>query len=109
MEFYTHVAQAGNKIICRGYKDGKRFREAVSYKPYLFIPNKGEKDEGYRTIYGESVGKLEFENIKEARSFTEDYKGTDFQYYGITFWNYTYLNDRFPGRIKFDPSWLSIV
>src|ERR1700722_18690517 len=108
MEFYTHVTTAGNKVICRGYKDGKRFKEIVPYKPYLFIPNKGEKDEGYRTIFGEPVGKLDFEDIKEARSFVDEYRDTDFKYYGITFWNYAFLNDRFPGRMEFDPNQLSI-
>ena len=107
MEFFTHIAQAGNKIICRGYRNGKRFREEVNYNPYLFLPTPHESD--YHTIDGKPVGKVEFESMREARSFIERYDTMGSTYYGSTYFTYTYLNDRFPGRIEFDPELINVV
>ena len=50
--FYTNVNRMGNDILVRGYKNGKRIKGRVEYKPTLFIPTKEPTQ--YRTIDGRS-------------------------------------------------------
>ena len=53
--FYTNVAKNGNVLLVRGYHDGKRFKERVPYKPYLFLPSKEKTD--YKNLQGQFVNK----------------------------------------------------
>ncbi len=106
MQFYVNVFQKNNKIYHRGYRNGERFIEEIKYKPYLFIPGDGE----YKTIYGESLEKKTFNNIKKAREFIDIYDGaSNATWYGIKNWGYQFLNDAYPGKIEYDPSLISIV
>ncbi len=95
MKFYTTGAQDRGKILVRGYDNGKRFSEAIPYKPYLFI--RSNEETAYRTIYGESAGRVDFGSIGDAREFIDKYKDVEnFPVYGMTTWLYPYLNDAFP-------------
>lgn len=105
--FYTNVATRGNNIYVRGYNNGKKFQEIVPYEPYLFI----ESEKGtYSTISGKKVGKIDFESIKEAKNFINKYNNvSNFEVYGLTNFQYVYLNDEFAGEIEFDPTVISVV
>ena len=95
--FYTSVIRDGGKILVCGYQDGKRFLKKVKYKPYLFIPTKNEKSR-YKTIYGEPVERLDFDDIWDAYNFQKQYEDVEnFQVYGLTDYPYTYINDNFKG------------
>ena len=54
MLFYTNVNRIGNDILVRGYKDGKRVKGRVEFKPTLYVPTKEETK--FRTIDGRPVG-----------------------------------------------------
>jgi DNA polymerase elongation subunit (family B) len=112
-EFYTNAFLKNNKIYLRGYKDGVRFKEIIpDYKPYLFkgVNRPATDDDAFRTIYGEAVKKIKFDNIKEAYiKIAEWNKVGNLEYYGFTQFLYTYLNDRFPNKFKFDPARISVV
>jgi len=100
MHFYTNVTQRGNNILVCGYMNGKRFKEKIPYKPYLFIPTK--KDTKYKTIDGKSVDKISFDSIKEAKTFIENYSEIDnFDIFGLTNFNYVYIYDKFK-NLKYD-------
>lgn len=108
MKFYTNVAQKGQNILVVGYQDGKRFQQKVPYNPYLFV--KSNKPSKYKTLAGESVEKLDFNNTYEAKQFVEQYKNVSgFEIYGMTNWLYVYINDAYPGEIDFDPKQISVV
>lgn len=100
MHFYTSATQRGNNILVCGYHNGKRYKQKVRYKPYLFVPtNQYSK---YRTIDGKSVGRMDFDSIANARNFIEQYKDVDnFEVYGSTNYQYVYLHDTF-NNIKYD-------
>lgn len=102
--FYTNVYQRGNLIHYRGYNDdGKRVQKKIEYKPYLFV--QGKKGPGeFRTLIGKKpIDKMTFGSIADAREFTEKYKGVDgFEIHGLDRWAYTFINDMYPGEVKFD-------
>jgi len=107
--FYTAVDQAKNgDLLVRGYQNGKRFMRKVQYRPYLFVPTKGESK--YRTLDGKPVKRMDFESIKEAKTFIYDYKEVqNFEIFGQDKFAYSYINDEFYGEINFDPQLISVV
>jgi DNA polymerase elongation subunit (family B) len=104
--FYTNCSLRGNKIYLRGYANGKRIKEDIKYKPYLFETGLGD----YRTIHGEPLVKKQFDSIKDAKEYVDETeKVVNVKLYGLNNYIYCFLNDEFPGQIDFDPSLISIV
>jgi len=102
MAFYTSATQRGNKIYVRGYNLGLRFQDVVEYKPYMFVPKKGGK---YKTLDGREVGKLDFDSIRDAKDFCEQYKDVaNYEIFGLSNYLYAYINDTFTGDIEYDPT-----
>jgi len=107
MKFYTHVQQLGDKIYVRGYEDGKLVEFIEKYAPYLFVP---KADGFYRTLEGQRVDKLQFDSIRDARDFVEQYKDVDnFKFYGLNNYQYVFMYDYYQGEIQYDPSLVSVV
>ena len=107
MKFYTHVQSMGDKIFVRGYENGKRVEFIEKYKPYLFLP---KSDGMYRTLDGKPVDKMQFDSIRDARDFVSRYdEVSNFEYYGLTNFQYVYMYDYYSGEIQYDPSLISVV
>ena len=72
MAFYTSVVRYGNSFLYRGYDDaGKRVTKKEFFKPTLFTPSK--KDTGWRGLDGASIGSVEFDDMRQARQWLEQY------------------------------------
>ena len=106
--FYLNIRQYGNDMLVRSFEDGKRQMYKSRYEPYLFV--KGKDSNEYRTVHDESVKKLQFNSIKDAKNFTKKYQEMDgFEYYGMTNFVYPFINDKFPGEIKYDRDKINVV
>ncbi len=98
--FYTSVTAYGDYILFRGIKNGKRVGEKIRFSPSLFVPSKGQE---YHTIYGQSVGPVNFDIIREAKQFVDQYKDVDnFPIYGNQNWEYCYIAQTFPGEVQWN-------
>ena len=53
-DFYTSVVPYGEKILLRGYRDGKPIKEKREFFPTLYVPSK-QSNTGFRTLEGEWV------------------------------------------------------
>jgi DNA polymerase elongation subunit (family B) len=107
MKFYTDVKQYGDKIFVRGYENGKQVDFIEKYKPYLFLP---KEDGVYRTLNNQPVAKMEFDSIRDARDFTKRYEEvSNFEYYGLTNYQYVFMYDYYKGEIQYDPALISVV
>lgn len=106
MKFYTNAVVYKNKILVTGYKDGKRFADKVSYKPYLFVNS--QQPSKYKTVDGKDVSRIDFDSINDARDFIKEYKDVDgFDIYGLDKFLYTYLYDEFKNT-DYDSTLISI-
>jgi len=86
---------------------GIRTKEVVRYKPYLFLPSEKGK---YKTLDGKPVDKLNFDSVYEARDFIKRYEGVDnFEYYGLTNYQYLYIYDTYKGEVQYDPATINVV
>lgn len=96
-EFYSSVFQDKGKLLVIKYKDGRRLKEQVAYRPYLFIENKqGE----YQTVFGKNVERVDFDSIWEAKEFISKYKDVEgFNIHGYNNWSYQYIYHNFETNV----------
>mgnify|MGYP001419693951 CR=1 FL=1 len=111
MKFYTCVQRFNNKLMHRGFDNGRRFQEEVPYEPYLFVKGNTSKDTGYTNIKGQPVDKIDFESIREQTEFTRQFKDVpNFEMYGLTNHPYVFINDEYPGQaVEYDPSLINVI
>lgn len=106
--FYTNVANERGGIYLRGYEDGRRVSKIIPFRPYLYMPSKVPSDT--RTIDGQYVDKVEFENGWEARNWIKQYEDvTGFKYYGMDKWPYVFIHDNYPGQVDYDVSQIKVA
>jgi DNA polymerase elongation subunit (family B) len=80
----------------------------MDYKPYLFVPSKTGTSE-YRSIFGKAVDKISFDSVYEARDFFKRYEDVSgFEIFGLNKFEYTFINDYFPGEVNFDPAKINV-
>jgi DNA polymerase elongation subunit (family B) len=80
----------------------------------LFEPNKAYKERGietpYKTLKGEPLYKQEFDTIRDARNYIKDVAEiTNKRLYGLTSFQYAFINDNYPGDIDYDPKKIAVV
>lgn len=108
-KFYTQVSMVKNDILLRGYHEGRRIQERIPYEPFLFVSSK-TGNTLYKNLKGQKVDKLSFDSIRETRDFIERYKDVDnFSIYGFEKFVYTFIYEKYPGEIHYDPSLINVV
>lgn len=108
MKFYVHVARVFDKIYLRGYDNGERVEEVIEYQPYTFETT--NKQTQYRTLNGQPVIKMFHDNMSSAATYIKENKDVVGKtLYGIEAFEYQFINDTYPGEIKYDPSLISVV
>lgn len=108
MSFYTSVARYGNNLLYRGYNQaGKRIEKREWFKPTLFTPT--TKPTEWHALDGTPVRHVNFESMRDAKEFIGRYKDVEnHEIYGMQNYIFQYLNQRFPGHIKYDPKVINV-
>ena len=107
MNFYTNVLQRGNQLFVRAVVNGQRQNFKIRYRPTLFSPVNQET--GYKTLDGVSVLPIEFDSIKEAKEWADNYKSQTDQVYGNTQFAYNYISDTYKNQVNWDLDKILIV
>lgn len=107
--FYTSVERYGSSILWRGYENGKRFSRKVRFEPTLYVTGKGDSD--YHTLIESiPVHPKKFDTMGDAKEFLERYKDVHgIGVYGNTNYVIQFIQETYPGEIKFDPSLINIA
>lgn len=109
MLFYTNILSRGNYVYFRGFKDGKRVNQKIPFQPSLFVRT-GNKDSKYKSLWGDSLERVKFSSMTEARDFVKQYQEvSNFPIFGNYNYSYQFISKLFPGSISFDPSLMKIV
>lgn len=107
--FYTFVGKYGNKILWRGYENGKPFTREVAYKPTLFIPTKDTDSEYKSLITKRPLQPKTFDRMSDANDFIEQYKDVNgFDIHGNSNFVATFIHDNYPDNIDFDESLINL-
>ena len=108
MKFYTACALKGNKVLVRGYRNGARFTDTVSFKPSLYV--RTDKPTKYTTLTGVKVGRIEFETLYECRKFLDQYRELDdCPIYGNTDFITQYIMETYPSEVEYDLSKIKVA
>jgi DNA polymerase elongation subunit (family B) len=107
-KFYTNVLCVGNNILYRGVKDGRRIRMKIAYEPTLYLPSK--KPTQFKSLLGEYLEPMKFENIRECRDFNKRYEEVgNFKIYGNSNYPYAFIADEHKGMVEWDQDLISIA
>jgi DNA polymerase elongation subunit (family B) len=108
--FYTSVERLGNKILWRGYENGRRFSRKVDYSPTFFLPTKDDDAEYKSLLEGISLKPKTFDTMSDAKDFLERYKDVSgFQVYGNSHYVQQFIQEHYPDVIHFDMSTINLV
>lgn len=108
MKFYTNVAIRGNRILHRGYENGKPFSEEEAFKPSLFVLS--QRSQTWRTLDGKYVEPIVFDDIDSAREFVEKYSNVNsYPIYGNTDYVYQFIGDEYPQEIDYNMDQMRIA
>lgn len=79
-----------------------RCKNELIFKPELYLKTNGEP--ASFSMKKEPLSKIEFESMKEADEFIENYKHVEgFKIYGMTDWVLQFINRSYKEKIEFDP------
>lgn len=109
MKFYTNAVESRGQILLRGYENGRQFTRKVKYEPTLFVPS-NKSTSTWKSILGKSLEPMPFESIYAAKEFTKKYEDVkNFEINGMTRFVYAYLNEEYPGELKYDREVLKVA
>jgi DNA polymerase elongation subunit (family B) len=107
MEFYTNVVQAGDRILVRGYENGRPYQRRIDFNPTLYVNAKTQTR--FQTLDGTYVDAVQPGTIRETRDFVKRYDGVaGFNVYGQTNYGLQYISDTYDYDINWDIEQLKI-
>jgi DNA polymerase elongation subunit (family B) len=109
MRFYTSVNEKFNKILVRGYDDGKYFQIEEDFRPTLYITS--NKKSKYKTLDGLNVEPIQPGTISDCKEFIKKYENVEgFTVYGNDNYKAQYISEKYPDdEIKFDIKKIRLV
>jgi len=107
--FYTSVERFGSMILWRGVENGRPFARKVKFKPTLYT---GTSDPTkYRSLVsGQYLQPVEMDSMRDAKEWIEQYKDVHgFEIAGSSNYVAQFIQENYPGEIKYDASKINIV
>ena len=106
MRFYTNVSPYGDNLLVRGFENGERFEDRISWTPRLYLPTRGESK--YKSLDGIQLAPKTYKSIKEARQTIKRYEDHDKFIHGTDRFQYQYISDAYPNDVEYDREKLRI-
>lgn len=107
--FYTFVGKHGNRILWRGYDNGKAFLKEVKYSPTLFLPTKESTSDYLSLISKRPLKQKVFDTMSDAADFIEQYKDVNgFDIHGNSNFVAAFIHDKYPDKIDFDEQLINL-
>ena len=108
--FYTSAFRHGKVIKYLGYENGEKVKFTIPFRPTLFVTNKGNNAHDWNSLDGNSVEPIVFGSMGEATDFVKSYADVpQFNIYGNTNYVVQYINEEFPGVIKWDRNMINVT
>lgn len=100
----------GNRMLVRGYDNGRAFTRKIDFFPTLFVNNsKGLDKTPWKTLEGKTVYEIKPGTIKECRDFVDQYKDVHgFEIHGLNQYEYQYIAEAYSGPLNPDTSLIKI-
>jgi len=109
MTFYTSVIRHGKHILYRGYKDGVRVKQKISFKPTLFRRAASTNlSSGWVTMQNEKVEPIKFDSPYAANEFIRSQENLMQPCWGNARWTAQFIQEMFPDEIHFQRDLLQV-
>ena len=107
-KFYTNVERYMNDLLVRGYENGRPFARKVRFKPTLFV--RARENATHKSLLNNiPLGATRFDSMSEAKNWINEYKDVHgFDIAGTTNYIAQYIQEEYPGDIKFDVNKINI-
>lgn len=107
--FYTSVVPYGNSLLVRGYRNGVAYKTKANFSPTLFIQTTTQKPSEWKTLDGTPVHPVKLDSIRDARDYTDRYKGVEgFKIFGQTQYTYQFISEFWEKDIEYDPELIKV-
>jgi len=94
-------------ILYRGYENGKKVSHKIKYAPTLFVSTpKGD----WTSLSGDKCAPIKFDTMREAKEWVQQNKEVaGRKIFGNTRYISAFINEYFPGTIKFDRNLINVT
>jgi DNA polymerase elongation subunit (family B) len=106
MNFYKNVIEYKGKLLVRGVRDNKEYKEKINFSPTLYSLTKQQTD--FKTLQGQNLKPITFTSIDAARRFRKDIATQNSPTYGLERYHYQYINKEFPKQVKWSKDLIKI-
>ena len=106
MNFYKNVIEYKGKLLVRGVRDNKEYKEKINFGPTLYALSKQQTD--FKTLQGQNLKPITFTSIDAARRFRKDIATQNSPIYGLERYHYQYINKEFPKQVKWSKDLIKI-
>ena len=106
MNFYKNVIEYKGKLLVRGVRDNKEYKEKINFGPTLYALTKEQTD--FKTLQGQNLKPITFTSIEAARRFRKDIATHNSPTYGLERYHYQYINKEFPKQVKWSKDLIKI-
>ena len=98
MNFYKNVIEHKGKLLVRGIRDGKDFKEKIDFGPTLY--GLTQEHSVYKTLEGQYLKPIEFKDIMSARKFKKEVATSNSPIFGLERYHYQYIGSEYPEDIQ---------
>lgn len=107
MDHYLNFELYGSNLLLREVKKGVRCKRKVKISPTLYVETKEHTEfKNLKDIY---LAPEKFETIKEAKEFKQNYSNNNYPIYGFDRWQYTKIDELYPGEtVKFEQNNINV-
>ena len=106
MNFYKNVIEHKGKLLVRGIRDGKDFKEKIDFGPTLY--GLTQEHSVYKTLEGQYLKPIEFKDIMSARRFKKEVATSNSPIFGLERYHYQYIGSEYPEDIQWSKEHIKI-
>ena len=108
MNFFTCVNKWGDKLLYRGYKDGKPYKDEIPFEPTLYEPSATRTE--IVSLDGKYLKPRSFHSMKDAKEFISLQSLPGGQpLYGNSNYVNQFLTEKFPEELEFDRDIINVT
>ena len=106
MNFYKNVIEHRGKLLVRGIKDGKDYKQRMDFMPTHYSLTTEQSP--YKNLQGQNLKPFTLDNIFDARRFRKEMTEMRSPVYGLERYHYQYIGQEYPKDIEWSKDLIKI-
>jgi len=106
MNFYKNVIEHRGKLLVRGIKNGKDYKQRMDFMPTHYSLTNEQSP--YKNLQGQNLKPFTLDNIFDARRFRKEMTELRSPVYGLERYHYQYIGQEYPNDIEWSKDLIKI-